>query len=245
MASPQLENGYTSIANEILDNLCKLSLNGTELKVVICIFRYTFGFRRKSHKLSASFISRYGNCELSSVKRALKRLQEKKIVVCVNPEKKGVTAELMFNKNYEQWSTSSKKATSSEITTRSKTATSSKTATRPVAELPPEPVAELPPKKIKKEKQNINKNIYDDFFEKVWKSYPRKLNKSAVTQKAKKELYEAGEKERQKDISCMDPHFLMPGGVIISKNQNYVLRLRQKNRQRSLLIYGARNNGIL
>ena len=72
MASPQLENGYTSIANEILDNLCKLSLNGTELKVVICIFRYTFGFRRKSHKLSASFISRYGNCELSSVKRALK-----------------------------------------------------------------------------------------------------------------------------------------------------------------------------
>ncbi len=194
MASPQLENGYTSIANEILDNLCKLSLNGTELKVVICIFRYTFGFRRKSHKLSASFISRYGNCELSSVKRALKRLQEKKIVVCVNPEKKGVTAELMFNKNYEQWSTSSKKATSSEITTRSKTATSSKTATRPVAELPPEPVAELPPKKIKKEKQNINKNIYDDFFEKVWKSYPRKLNKSAVTQKAKKELYEAGEK---------------------------------------------------
>lgn len=187
MASPQLENGYTSIANEILDNLCKLSLNGTELKVVICIFRYTFGFRRKSHKLSASFISRYGNCELSSVKRALKRLQEKKIVVCVNPEKKGVTAELMFNKNYEQWATSSKKATSSEITT------SSKTATRPVAELTPEPVAELTPKKIKKEKQNINKNIYDDFFEKVWKSYPRKLGKSSVTQKAKKELYEAGE----------------------------------------------------
>lgn len=187
MASPQLENGYTSIANEILDNLCKLSLNGTELKVVICIFRYTFGFRRKSHKLSASFISRYGNCELSSVKRALKRLQEKKIVVCVNPEKKGVTAELMFNKNYEQWATSSKKATSSEITT------SSKTATRPVAELTPEPVAELTPKKIKKEKQNINKNIYDDFFEKVWKPYPRKLGKSSVTQKAKKELYEAGE----------------------------------------------------
>lgn len=187
MASPQLENGYTSIANEILDNLCKLSLNGTELKVVICIFRYTFGFRRKSHKLSASFISRYGNCELSSVKRALKRLQEKKIVVCVNPEKKGVTAELMFNKNYEQWATSSKKATSSEITT------SSKTATRPVAKLQPEPVAELTPKKIKKEKQNINKNIYDDFFEKVWKPYPRKLGKSSVTQKAKKELYEAGE----------------------------------------------------
>lgn len=32
MANPQLENGYTSIANEILDNLCKLSLNGRWLR---------------------------------------------------------------------------------------------------------------------------------------------------------------------------------------------------------------------
>lgn len=93
MANPQLENGYTSIANEILDNLCKLSLNGTELKVVICIFRYTFGFRRKSHKLSASFIARWGNCDVRAVKRALKKLQEDKIIICVNSEMRGVTSE--------------------------------------------------------------------------------------------------------------------------------------------------------
>ena len=69
MANPQLENGYTSIANEILDNLCKLSLNGTELKVVICIFRYTFGFRRKSHKLSASFIARWGKSRKEGIEK--------------------------------------------------------------------------------------------------------------------------------------------------------------------------------
>ena len=44
MANPQIENGYTAIANEILDHLYKQSLNGTELKVVMCILRYTFGF---------------------------------------------------------------------------------------------------------------------------------------------------------------------------------------------------------
>lgn len=187
MASPQLENGYTSIANEILDNLCKLSLNGTELKVIICIFRYTFGFHRKSHKLSASFIAKWGECDLSSVKRALKRLQERKIVVCVNPEKKGVTAELAFNKNYEQWVTGGENATSSKI------ATSSKNATGLVAELLLEPVAELPPKKIKIENKNIKEKYYDDFFEKIWKEYPKKKGKSAVSKKAKKELYEEGE----------------------------------------------------
>lgn len=76
MASPQIENGYTTIANEILDHLYKQPLNGTELKVVMCILRYTFGFRRKSHKLSASFIAKWGSCDVSSVKRALKHLRE-------------------------------------------------------------------------------------------------------------------------------------------------------------------------
>lgn len=76
MANPQIENGYTAVANEILDNLYKFSLNGTELKVISCIFRYTFGFHRKSHKLSASFIARWGNCDLRAVKRALKKLQQ-------------------------------------------------------------------------------------------------------------------------------------------------------------------------
>lgn len=37
MANPQIENGYTAVANEILDNLYKFSLNGTELKVISCI----------------------------------------------------------------------------------------------------------------------------------------------------------------------------------------------------------------
>lgn len=177
MASPQIENGYTTIANEILDHLYKQPLNGTELKVVMCILRYTFGFRRKSHKLSASFIAKWGSCDVSSVKRALKHLRAMKIVICINDEKRGVTAELKLNKDYEQW-----KLTGGE------------NATGLVAETTPELVAELPHKKRKKENKNIKTKYYDDFFEKVWKSYPRKLNKSAVTQKAKKELYEAGEK---------------------------------------------------
>ena len=111
MANPQIENGYTAVANEILDNLYKFSLNGTELKVISCIFRYTFGFHRKSHKLSASFIARWGNCDLRAVKRALKKLQQDRIIICINSEQRGVTAELMFNKNYEQWCTGGQNVT--------------------------------------------------------------------------------------------------------------------------------------
>lgn len=187
MANPQVENGYTAIANEILDHLYKQSLNGTELKVVMCILRYTFGFRRKSHKLSASFIARWGNCDSRAVKRALKKLQQDRIVICINSEQRGVTAELMFNKNYEQW------CTGGQNVTGGKNDTGGQNVTGVVVKMTPEPVVKMTPKKIKKENKNVKTKSYDDFFEKVWKSYPRKLGKSSVTQKAKKELYEAGE----------------------------------------------------
>lgn len=68
MANPQLEDGFMRVANGIVDNICKLSLNGTEQKVIWCVIRYTYGFNRRSHCLSASFISQWANCDISSVK---------------------------------------------------------------------------------------------------------------------------------------------------------------------------------
>lgn len=187
MASPQLENGYTSIANEILDNLYKIPLNGTELKVVNCIFRYTFGFHRKSHKLSASFIAGWGNCDVRAVKRALKKLQEDRIVICVNSEMRGVTSELMFNKNYEQWVLASgQNVTSDQI------ATSGQNVTGEVVKVSPDQCHFDHTRNIKL-KEKSKEKIYNDFFEKVWKEYPKKKGKSAVSKEARKELYEAGE----------------------------------------------------
>lgn len=103
MANPQLEDGYTKISNQIIDALAKVDLNGTEQKVLWCIFRYTYGFNRKSHKLSATFIAKYGNCSIEAVKKAIKRLKNENIVLCVNSEKRGVCSELMFNKNFDEW----------------------------------------------------------------------------------------------------------------------------------------------
>lgn len=215
MASPQIENGYTAIANEILDHLYKQSLNGTELKVVMCILRYTFGFRRKSHKLSASFIARWGNCDSRAVKRALKKLQQDRIVICINSEQRGVTAELMFNKNYEQWCTGGQNVTSG------KNDTGGQSVTGVVVKMSPEPVVKMTHKKIKKENKNIKTKYYDDFFEKVWKPYPRKLNKSAVTQKSKKELFEAGEE------------------VVLGAVNSYIAQLQENGTAERYIMYGS------
>lgn len=216
MENLQLENGFMRIANEIVDELFKLPLNSTDQKVIWCVLRYTFGFNRKSHRLSASFIAQWSNCDLRSVKRALRKLQENKIIICMNSEKKGVTAELMFNKNVRQWLiTSDKNDTSDGIDT------SDKNDTAPVTELTPELVTELTPKKLQKETTNIKTKYCDDFFEKVWRTYPRKLGKSAVTQKAKKELYEAGEE------------------VVLEAVNSYIAEIQENGTAERYIMYGS------
>lgn len=155
MANPQLENGYMRVANEILDALGKVNLNRAEQKVVWCVLRYTYGFNRKSHGLSASFIAHWGNCSVPAVKRALKVLREANVIIVLNTGERGMTSELAFNKNYDAWN-----VTGIKNDTSIKNDTIIKSDTTPVSEVIPQPVSEVIPKKEQREKTNLkNKHI--------------------------------------------------------------------------------------
>lgn len=119
MADVQLENGYTRIANPILEALAKMSLNGTQWRILLVIFRYTYGYGRKEHELSLSFISAATGCDKRQLQRELKDLESKRIIT----QKVGVKRIIAFNKNYDDWageSTNGKstngKSTNGEIT---------------------------------------------------------------------------------------------------------------------------------
>ncbi len=103
MASPQTKNGYTRIANEILENIVKTDLNGTQLRIVMVIWRYTYGFRRKEHEFTLTYLAELLDTVKSHVGRELNILIERKIVdvVGVGPRRGRI---LSFNKNYEEWS---------------------------------------------------------------------------------------------------------------------------------------------
>ena len=55
--NPQLENGYTKIADQILENTAKLKLNGTQMRIILIVWRYTYGFNRKETDLSVTFLA--------------------------------------------------------------------------------------------------------------------------------------------------------------------------------------------
>lgn len=108
MASPQLERGHTRVANEILEKIVKTNLNGTQFRIVICIWRFTYGFQRKIHEISISQIANYINASKSQIARELEVLIERKIIKVVGIGKRGARI-LEFNKNYDEWDLKKKK----------------------------------------------------------------------------------------------------------------------------------------
>ncbi|WP_084288457.1 replication protein [Desulfovermiculus halophilus] len=58
MASPQCENGYTRLANELLEALARTRLAGQEYQAVLAIVRKTYGFGKKSDKISYGQLSK-------------------------------------------------------------------------------------------------------------------------------------------------------------------------------------------
>ena len=103
MASPQLENGYTPIANEILEALGRTKLNGTQYRILMILFRYTFGFQRKESAFSEKFISKATGINKVNISREIKELISRKIIKVISESTYTVPRSLEFNKNYEEW----------------------------------------------------------------------------------------------------------------------------------------------
>ncbi len=103
MASPQLENGFTRIANEILEKIYGEAFTSSELRIVLTVIRFTYGFNRKSHALSESFISKATGISIRHVKRDLAALISANVLLSVKEPTSSTSREIQFNKNYSDW----------------------------------------------------------------------------------------------------------------------------------------------
>lgn len=103
MASPQTENGFTKIAHEILDELCKLNLNGADFRIIMKIWRMTYGFNRKDHDFSISFLQEGTGLSERATQRAISKLIDQRILVVTQAATKTTPRKLSFNKDYDKW----------------------------------------------------------------------------------------------------------------------------------------------
>jgi len=101
MADVQTENGFTRIANELLDAILIADLTKIELKIVLCVIRYTYGFKRKEWQLSIRFIQDKTCVDFSDINKCIKRLEGRNILLSSGKDYKG--RNITLNKDYESW----------------------------------------------------------------------------------------------------------------------------------------------
>lgn len=104
MASPQLEDGYTKVSNELLEALCCLQLSGHEWSYVLAVIRKTYGFNKKEDWVTNTQIAKMVGLPRQRVSEAKLRLLAKNVVT-ENRDK------ISLNKDYEKWSVSRKTVT--------------------------------------------------------------------------------------------------------------------------------------
>ena len=106
MANPQLSNGYTKIANELLEALCRLNVSGNEMRILLYIIRRTYGFNRTYAEIPLLEISGAVGVRTVHISRALKRLAALNLIELHSS--KGVKPQtISIVKNYEKWSVES------------------------------------------------------------------------------------------------------------------------------------------
>ena len=98
--NPQLADGYTPIANAIMDALARTRFSGYERSVLDFLFRKTYGWAKKSDLISLSqFVDGTGILK-PHVARTIKRLVERKVITRNGND---TLVRYEFNKHYGEW----------------------------------------------------------------------------------------------------------------------------------------------
>lgn len=108
MASPQTENGFTRIANEIVEALARTRISGEARQVVDVILRKTYGFQKTEDQISLSQFVLSTSIKRPNVCRALNKLLSMNLII---KKDNGKIPTYRFNKDFDTWKPLSKKIT--------------------------------------------------------------------------------------------------------------------------------------
>lgn len=109
--TPQLEDGYTKLADELLEALCRARLGGREMAVVLAVIRKTYGWQKKRDRVAASQLAKMTGIPRAKIPTLLRSLEAKNIIRIENSGQ-GRIPTLSILKDHRKWSKRSVKRTS-------------------------------------------------------------------------------------------------------------------------------------
>lgn len=93
----KLDENYTRLSNDILESLARVNLSAYEWRVLMVIFRKTYGYQKKQDWIALSQIVSATGMHKAHVSRAKRKLIERRIVTQTGNN-------ISFNKYHSQWS---------------------------------------------------------------------------------------------------------------------------------------------
>jgi phage replication O-like protein O len=98
--NPQKENGFTPIANELMDVFCQTNLTSREWQVLIFVLRKLYGWRKIADVIALSQFEEATGLDRRTITRTLSSLIVKKIL---DKTKARTGNSYYFNKRYATW----------------------------------------------------------------------------------------------------------------------------------------------
>lgn len=178
MASPQLENGYTAIANELLEAIVAAPLGGGQVRILLHVLRMTYGWKRQSERISASQFATATGLHPKVVARELRELANRGYLLTLSEE--GRTTSYRLQKDYQQWDTGNQKVPGMDGATGNQNAPGPGTKTLPHPEPKGSPHirnVKTTPKTRKETTEPIGSGTLRERFE---VKYQQSANKPAV-----------------------------------------------------------------
>jgi phage replication O-like protein O len=182
--SPQKENGYTPIANELLEQFISFDFSKRQMIVILTVARMTYGYSRKTDALSRVQIAAMTKLDRAHVSRTIDELVNMNVLIKHEEGRvsHGVLVnELSINKNYSTWITDAKTA---PVPKQHQCQNSTGTDADSAHEL-------MPKEHTHKANKTIKQNMSD--FDSFWSAYPTKVEKKkslAAWKKAKPNITE-------------------------------------------------------
>lgn len=112
MASPQLQNGFVRLANEIYEALARYRIPGEARQVLDFILRKTYGWNKVDDLISLSQFATATGMKRSGVCRAINKLVHLNLIIKKDTSKGTL---YRFNKDFDTWTQLTKKITTKVI----------------------------------------------------------------------------------------------------------------------------------
>lgn len=100
MANPQKENGYTPIANELLEALARIRISGEARQILDVIIRKTYGFNKPDDPISLSQFRLATGLHKSAVCKGLLKLKELNLIT---QKVTSIASSYSINKDFDTW----------------------------------------------------------------------------------------------------------------------------------------------